>query len=123
LEDCSEEKYIRGVLDNVLGLYGDFEGVKGRKLPALAAREAVGSLHNTAFSRRDRALLPDDPDRGVQSAQALEHDVNERILTDWRAKGLLPPLDRVNRTPHRARRGVRVGCLTFSSRRTRCAFH
>jgi hypothetical protein len=32
-----EEKYIRGVLDNALGLYGDFEGVNGCSLQALGA--------------------------------------------------------------------------------------
>ena len=36
-----EEKYIRGLLDNALGLYSDFEGVNGCGSPALGAGEMV----------------------------------------------------------------------------------
>jgi hypothetical protein len=34
-----EEKHIRCVLDNALGLYGDFEGLNGVNLPTLGAGE------------------------------------------------------------------------------------
>jgi hypothetical protein len=33
-------RYLRGVLDNVLGLYGDFEGINGCRLPELGSGES-----------------------------------------------------------------------------------
>jgi hypothetical protein len=32
-----QDRYIRGVLDNAVGMYGDFEGLNGSNLPALAS--------------------------------------------------------------------------------------